>query len=140
MAVFAATDLEVTIGGTDFSASLAAVTLDISREQLETTAFGDAARTFIAGLQEGSVTLSFHQDFAASAVDETLHAALGTELAFVVKPTSAAVGTGNPSYSFSALVTQVLHFPVTWVISLSKIDFSDLRPSYPRHKLVSAKV
>ncbi len=110
MAVFAATDLEVTIGGTDFSASLAAVTLDISREQLETTAFGDAARTYIAGLQEGSVTLSFHQDFAASAVDETLHAALGTELAFVVKPTSAAVGAGNPSYSFNALVTQITPF------------------------------
>ena len=106
MAVFAATDFDITIGGTDFSASLAAVTLDISREQLETTAFGDAARTYIAGLQEASVTLSFHQDFAASAVDETLHAALGTELAIVIKPTSAAVGAGNPSYSFSALPFQ----------------------------------
>ena len=97
MAVFAATDLVVTIDAVDFSASLAAVTLDNSREQLETTAFGDAARTYIAGLQDGSVTLSFHQDFAASAVDETLHAALGTEVAIVVKPTSAAVGAGNPS-------------------------------------------
>ena len=110
MAVFAATDFEITIDTVDFSDSLAAVTLDISREQLETTAFGDAARTYIAGLQEGSVTLSFHQDFAASAVDETLHAALGTELAIVIKPTSAAVGAGNPSYAFNALVTQVTPF------------------------------
>ena len=110
MAVFAATDLEVTIDTVDFSASLAAVTLDISREQLETTAFGDAARTYIAGLQDASVTFSFHQDFAASAVDATLHAALGTEVAIVVKPTSDAVGTGNPSYSFNALVTQITPF------------------------------
>jgi len=110
VAVFAATDLVVTIDAVDFSASLAAVTLDISREQLETTAFGDAARTYIAGVQDGSVTLSFHQDFAASAVDETLHAALGTEVAIVVKPTSAAVGAGNPSYSFNALVTQITPF------------------------------
>lgn len=110
MAVFAATDLEVTIDTVDFSASLAAVTLDISREQLETTAFGDAARTYIAGLQDASVTLSFHQDFAASAVDATLHAALGTEVAIVVKPTSDAVGVGNPSYSFNALVTQIVPF------------------------------
>lgn len=110
MAVFAATDLEVTIDTVDFSASLAAVTLDISREQLETTAFGDAARTYIAGLQDASVTLSFHQDFAASAVDATLHAALGTEVAIVVKPTSNAVGVGNPSYSFNALVTQIVPF------------------------------
>ena len=110
MAVFAATDLEVTIDTVDFSASLAAVTLDISREQLETTAFGDAARTYIAGLQDASVTLSFHQDFAASAVDATLHAALGTEVAILVKPTSDAVGSGNPSYSFNALVTQIVPF------------------------------
>ena len=110
MAVFAATDLEVTIDTVDFSASLAAVTLDISKEQLETTAFGDAARTYIAGLQDASVTFSFHQDFAASAVDATLHAALGTEVAIVVKPTSEAVSSGNPSYSFNALVTQIVPF------------------------------
>jgi NAD(P)H-dependent flavin oxidoreductase YrpB (nitropropane dioxygenase family) len=110
VAVFAATDLEVTIDDVDFSASLAAVTLDISKEQLETTAFGDAARTYIAGLQDASVTFSFHQDFAVSAVDATLHAALGTEVAIVVKPTSGAVGVGNPSYSFNALVTQIVPF------------------------------
>ena len=110
MAVFAATDLEVTIDTVDFSASLAAVTLDISKEQLETTAFGDAARTYIAGLQDATVTFSFHQDFAASAVDATLHAALGTEVAIVVKPTSEAVSAGNPSYSFNALVTQITPF------------------------------
>ncbi len=110
MAVFAATDLNITIDAVDFSSSIAAVTLDITKEQLETTAFGDAARTYIAGLQEGSVTLSFHQDFAASAVDETLHSALGTEVAIVVKPTSEAVSASNPTYSFNALVTQITPF------------------------------
>jgi hypothetical protein len=107
---FAATDYEITIDTVDFSDSLAAVTLDISKEQLEVTSFGDTARTYIAGLQDGSVTLSFHQDFAASAVDATLHAALGTEIAVVIKPTSGAVGAGNPSYSFNALVTQITPF------------------------------
>ena len=110
MAKFAATDYDITIDTVDFSDSLAAVTLDISKEQLKVTAFGDAARTYIAGLQDGSVTLSFHQDFAASAVDATLHAALGTEIAVVIKPTSGAVGAGNPSYSFNALVTQITPF------------------------------
>ena len=139
MAVFAATDLEVTIGGTDFSASLAAVTLDISREQLETTAFGDAARTFIAGLQEGSVTLSFHQDFAASAVDETLHAALGTELAFVVKPTSAAVGAGTPAIPSTLCHANNSIFSNVGDLATQDVTFP-IRSSYPRHKLVSAKV
>jgi hypothetical protein len=110
VAKFSAVDYEITIDTVDFSDSLAAVTLDISKEQLEVTSFGDTARTYIAGLGDASVTLSFHQDFAASAVDATLHAALGTEIAVVIKPTSGAVGAGNPSYSFNALVTQITPF------------------------------
>jgi hypothetical protein len=72
VAKFSATDFDITIGSVDFSNSLAAVTLDITREQLEVTSFGNSARRYIAGLQDASVTLSFHQDFAAGSVDSTL--------------------------------------------------------------------
>ena len=107
---FAATDFDITIGGADFSDSLAAVTLDVSREQLEITAFGDSARRYIGGLQDSSVTLSFHQDFAAGAVDSTIWSNLGGTVAIVVKPTSGAVSATNPSYSFNALVVQSTPF------------------------------
>jgi hypothetical protein len=110
VAKFAATDFDITIGGTDFSDSLAAVTLDISREQLEITAFGDTARRYIGGLQDSSVTLSFHQDFAAGSVDETIFSNLGGTVAIVIKPTSAAVSSSNPSFSFNALVVQSVPF------------------------------
>lgn len=110
MAKFAATDFDITIGGTDFSDSLAAVTLDVSREQLEITAFGDSARRYIGGLQDSSVTLSFHQDFAAGAVDSTIWSNLGGTVAIVVKPTSGSVSATNPSYSFNALVVQSTPF------------------------------
>ena len=110
MAKFAATDFDITIGGTDFSDSLAAVTLDISREQLEITAFGDSARRYIGGLQDSSVTLSFHQDFASGSVDETIFSNLGGTVAIVIKPTSGAVSSSNPSYSFNALVVQSVPF------------------------------
>ena len=107
---FAATDFDISIAGTDFSDSIAALTLDISREQLEITAFGDAARRYIGGLQDSSVTLSFHQDFAAGAVDSTIWSNLGGTVAIVVKPTSGAVSATNPSYSFNALVVQSTPF------------------------------
>lgn len=110
MAKFAATDFDITIGGTDFSDSLAAVTLDVSREQLEITAFGDSARRYIGGLQDSSVTLSFHQDFAAGAVDSTIWSNLGGTVAIVVKPTSGSVSATNPSYTFNALVVQSTPF------------------------------
>jgi len=107
---FAATDFDINIAGTDFSDSIAAVTLDISRESLEVTAFGDSARRYIGGLQDSSVTLSFHQDFAAGSVDETFFSNLGGTVAVIIKPTSGSVTSSNPSYSFNALVVQTTPF------------------------------
>ena len=110
MAKFSATDFAITIGGTPVSTSLAALTLDISREQLEITAFGNSARRYIAGLQDSSVTLSFHQDFAATAIDEIVSTNLGGTVAITIKPTSGSVTSSNPQYSFNALVTQHVPF------------------------------
>lgn len=107
---FSATDFDISINSVDFSESLAALTLDISRESLEVTSFGNTARRYIAGLQDASVTLSFHQDFAVGSVDSTLWSNLGGTVAIVVKPTSSAVGSANPSYSFNALVVQTTPF------------------------------
>ena len=106
MAKLIAQDYSITIDGTDFSTSLAAVTIDITSEEQQTTAFGSAYRTRIGGLKDASVSLDFHQDFASGSVDETLFAALGTNVTIVCLPTSASVGADNPSYSFTALVTQ----------------------------------
>lgn len=110
MAKFVATDYNITIGGTDFSQSLAAVTLDISAEEQETTSFGDTFRERIGGLKDGSIALDFHQDFGASAIDATLFPLLGTALTIVIKPTSSAVGATNPTYTLSALCTEYQPF------------------------------
>ena len=110
MAKFSALDFDISIAGQDFSDSLAAVTLDISREQLEVTSFGNTARRYIAGLQDASVTFSFHQDFAAGSVDQTMWTNLGGTVAVVIKPTGGSVTSSNPSYSFNALVVQTTPF------------------------------
>lgn len=110
MAKFVATDYNITINGTDFSTSLAAVTLDVTIEEQDTTAFGSTARTRIGGLQDASVSLDFHQDFGASSVDATLWPLLGTNATVVVTPTSGTVSATNPTYTFEALVTQYQPF------------------------------
>lgn len=110
MAKFVATDYNITIGGTDFSSSLAAVTLDITAEEQETTAFGATYRERIGGLKDASVSLDFHQDFGASSVDATLFPLLGGTAQIVVTPTSGSVTSTNPSYTFTCLVTQYQPF------------------------------
>ena len=113
MAKFVATDVTTTINGQDFSDHIAAVTLDISSDEIETTAFGGSFRTRIGGLKDGSITLDFHQDFGtagSNAVDSTLWSNLGSLATVVVKPTSASAGSSNPTYTGVFLVSQVQPF------------------------------
>jgi len=93
VAKFVAKDYDITINGTDFSSSLAAVTLSLTSEEQETTAFGNDYRQRIGGLKDASISLDFHQDFGAASVDATLFPLLGSNATVVVKPTSAAIGT-----------------------------------------------
>lgn len=106
MAKFVATDYKVTINGTNLSTSLASVELPIEIDEQETTSFGSEWKTRIAGLKSGSITLEFHQDFAAGALDSILWPLLGTNATVVVVPTSGTVTSSNPSYTGSFLVTQ----------------------------------
>ena len=111
MAKFVLTDVSCTIAGTDFSDHIASVTLDISSDEVETTAFGGSGfRTRVGGLKDGSITLSFHNDFATTgsgAVDSTLWGLFNTAATVVVKPTGSAVSASNPSFSGVFLVSQV---------------------------------
>ena len=113
MAKFVATDYKVTINGGTVSSSLASVELPIEIDEQETTAFGSAWRTRIAGLKSGSITLEFHQDFAAGALDSILWPLLGTNATVVVTPTSGSVTASNPSYTGTFLVTQYTPYAST---------------------------
>lgn len=104
MAVFSFKDASVTVGGTDLSDHVRSVSINVSSDELDTTAMGADYRDRIGGLNDWSVSIEFNQDFAASEVDATLFPLLGTAAALVVKPTSDAVSSTNPSYSGNVLV------------------------------------
>jgi hypothetical protein len=117
MARLVLTNVEVNIGGVDLSNHIASVTLGSTYDVVETTAFAGvsgaagnvplAAKTRVAGLVDNSVTLEFHQDFAASSVEATIYPLLGTVVAIVVQPVaSASVAADNPSYSFNAVISE----------------------------------
>jgi hypothetical protein len=110
MAKFVLTDVKTLINSVDFSDHLASVTLDISADEVETTAFGGSGfRTRVGGLKDGSITLSFHNDFATTgsgAVDQTIWSLFNTAATVVVTPTSGTVSPSNPSYTGLFLVSQ----------------------------------
>jgi len=110
LAKFVLTDASVTLNSVDLSDHVSSVTLEINADEIVTTAMGDTFQSRTGGLKDGTLSIEFQQDFAASEVDATLWPLLGSTTAFVVKPTSSAVSSTNPSYSGNVLVTQ--HSPV----------------------------
>ena len=107
MAKIVLTNAYVSIGGVDLSDSISSVSLSTTRDAVETTAFSStAARTRVGGLADNSVTLEFHQDFATSEVEQTIYPLLGTLTTIIVNPNGSSTTTTNPSYTFSALVTE----------------------------------
>jgi hypothetical protein len=111
MARIVLTNVDVTIAGVDLSDHVAQVTIQSTYDVLETTAFAGgnvpaAAKTRTAGLVDNSVTMEFHQDFAAASVEATIYPLLGTVAAVTVKPNSSALaGADNPEYQFNCVVS-----------------------------------
>lgn len=101
MAVFVLTDAAVTVNSVDLSDYVTAVTLNYEKDSVEVTAMGATGHKFTGGLQNISLDVTFNQDFAASQVAATLDALVGSTTTVVVKPTSAAVGATNPSYTIT---------------------------------------
>ena len=111
MARLVLTNVEVTIAGVSLADHIASVTLGSTYDVLETTAFAGgnvpaAAKERIAGLVDNSVTLEFHQDFAAGEVEATIYPLLGTVAAVKVQPVNGAISASNPEYQFDALISE----------------------------------
>ena len=106
MAAFMLNNASVTINSVDLSDHVTSITFSEEADQLETTAMGDNNRTMIGGLKSGTIDLEFNQDLAASDVQATIRALLGTVTAVVVKNDAGATAATNPQWTFNALVTE----------------------------------
>lgn len=108
MAKLVLTNAVVKINSVDYSANINQIELALTADEVDTTSFSSTGfRTVTGGLKSGSVTLSFHNDYAASGVDSVLWNAFNTIATVVVLPNGTAASASNPSYSFTALVTNV---------------------------------
>lgn len=108
MAKLVLTNAVVKINGTDYSTNVNQVEIAVTADEVDTTSFSATGwRTVTGGLKSGSVTLSFHNDYAAGALDSTLWPLLNTAATVVVLPNGTAVSSSNPSYTFEALVNNL---------------------------------
>lgn len=106
MAKFVLTNPEIEINSVSLADHVASVTVSESYAEVATTAFGDTAVTRVAGLGDHSVSLDFHEDFAASEVHATIYPLLSGTTTLVVKPVNETTSSTNPSYTMTVLVTE----------------------------------
>lgn len=96
----------VKIANLDVSDHCNQVTLNTSVNEVPTTAFGTGHESRVGGLQDSSVSLTFHQDFAPSQIDGVVTGLLGSLATVVVGPNGSVIGSANPHYTCEVLVTE----------------------------------
>lgn len=106
MATFVLTDAAITINAVDLSDWISEASVSAEVDVQEDTAFGDTWRSKLGGLKDFTLDLNFFQDFANSAVDQTLWSLLGTSVAITIKATSGATSATNPSFSGNVIISE----------------------------------
>lgn len=105
MAIVMSNDCTLSVGGTALDDWVQSIVVSQDAEDLDGTAMGATSRAHVRGLRDDRIEVTFLQDFATSAVDQTLSALYSsTGFAVVVKPTSAAVSATNPSYTCTMIL------------------------------------
>ena len=69
---------------------------------------GSTGEKYVVVLQAYDLEIVFRQDFGASAVEQTLaaDALAGTARAFEIRPDAGTVGSTNPKYTGTAVITE----------------------------------
>jgi hypothetical protein len=135
LAKFVATDFAISINGTPLAGSIAAVTINETAAEVETTSFGSGGYVQrVAGLKDASVSLDFHQDFGAGGIHQLVQPLLGGYATVTVVPTSGSVSAVNPAITLSALVTEyssvdasigdLATFSVTWPLGTGVVSYA----------------
>jgi len=94
------------LSGTDLSAFLTSSELSLESETKEITNYGSGGwKEFLGGLKSGELKLKFLQDVSASQIDSIMWPLLGTVVTFAVRIDNAVVGTSNPQYAGSVLIS-----------------------------------
>lgn len=96
----------ITVNGVDVSDHCSSVTVNLTKDEIETTNFSGGGRERVAGLKDDSFEMNLQQDFAAAEIDATLYPLYDGETEFVVtvKPTASAVSATNPLYTGTCIL------------------------------------
>ena len=112
----------VTVNSVDLSDQCTAATFTHRFSQLESTAFGDTSRTYVAGLGDHEVTLSLYMSYAATETYATLASLVGTTTTVRVQPAAPPDSAVNPGFVLTGCLLSELPVINASMGELSTID------------------
>jgi hypothetical protein len=106
MAKYVVTGNKVTINGVDLSSSVARAEIAMNVADVDATDFASGGYTeLVGGLKSGSVSIDFHQDYAAASVDATIFPLIGSiATAVIIAGNGTAASSTTPAYTATVLV------------------------------------
>lgn len=85
----------ISVNGTDISDHVYGVTVALTADSVETTAFGSTWRSRIPGLKSGQITINYHNDYAASQASTVINPLLGSLATVVVSQVAGGTVAGT---------------------------------------------
>jgi hypothetical protein len=126
MAKYVVTATNVTLNGTDISSAVASATLELTAAEVDVTDFGSGGYTeVIGGLKSGTVSLDFHNDYGAGAINTLLNPLLGSLATVTLRPNGTVTSSSNPLFTTLVLVNSVS--PVSGAVG----DLATFSVSFP---------
>ena len=106
MAKYVVTGNKVSINGVDLSSSIARAEIAMTVADVDATDFASGGYTeLVGGLKSGSVSIDFHQDYAAASVDATIFPLIGSiATAVIIAGNGTAASSSTPAYTATVLV------------------------------------
>lgn len=130
MAKIVLRECSITINGTDLSDHISAVTVSLSKDDVDTTNFSGGGRERTHGLKDDSFEVTLQQDYDAASVDAVLYPLYDNENEFTVevKPFSSAVSATNPEYSGTCILLE--YSPLDGKVG----DLSETKVTFPSQR------
>ena len=120
----------VTVNSVDLSDQCTAATFTHRFDQLESTAFGDTARKYTAGLGNHEVTLSLYMSYAATETYATLSSLVGTTTTVRVQPAAPPDSATNPGFVLTGAFLAELPVINATMGELSTVDVTFVGGTY----------
>ena len=93
-------------------------------ESLESSSFGSNSRSYTAGMENSTITVTLYNSYAVTETYATLKALVGTQTTVTIKPTVAATSATNPTHTLTGCYLESLPLVNGQLGALDTIDIT----------------